>query len=312
MNQETLEAEQPIVAAFLKNARQLDRMPHALLLYGDNLAPVDEVASFFAKSLYCDRQPLACGKCESCRRFDESRITDFYELNGQAKTIRKEQVADLAENFVLRTKEKKHLAVYIVREVSNITAEAANALLKFLEEPPEAVQAILTTTGREKILPTILSRVISLRVLPVQPKYEEGSIDPKVALLAESLRSDREAVYQLAADKDFNRVFALAEEFLDALVFNREKGLNTLFASVAEQLKDSTCYNYFYNIVYQVFLRILNRDETCPYKDVVIGLRPQEKNIAQATSFLEEILASPRLNFNFTLVLGKLATLLEA
>ena len=46
-----------------------------------------------------------------------------------------------------------------------MTVEAANALLKFLEEPPSGVHAILTTTRREKVLPTILSRVVSLKLV---------------------------------------------------------------------------------------------------------------------------------------------------
>lgn len=312
MNTERLEEEQPIVARFFASSRSNDKLPHALLLYGDNLAPVDDVAEFLAQSLFCENETFACQKCSGCRRFLERKISDFYFVDGRQKTIKKDQINELADNFVLSTKEKLHRACYIIFEASSITGEAANALLKFLEEPPANVQAILTSTAREKILPTILSRVVSLRVLPVSRSYEEGSIDLKAALVLEGMKTSQMDIEDLAADKDFDRSFTLANDFLDTLIFNRDKGLNILFSAVADQLKDSTCYNYFYNIVYQVFLRVLNKDENCAYKDVVIGLRPIEKQIVNATAFLEEILASSRLNFNFTLVLGKLAALLEA
>ena len=102
-----------------------------------------------------------------------------------------------------------------------MTEESANALLKFLEEPPANVYAILTTTSKESILPTIISRVVSLRAFPQKYNYEEGSIDPKALFLIQGLRL-KEDPLEIAADKTFNTVFEMAIDFLNLLVLYQQ------------------------------------------------------------------------------------------
>lgn len=310
MNKEQFLKTQKIASQFFCNARKHSHLPHAILLFGDKNAPVKDVASFLAKSLRCNKDILACDNCSGCQEYDESKTADFYIIDGSSTIIKKDEINDLSDNFVLKSKDEKQAGLYLIYEIANITGPAANALLKFLEEPPEGVQAILTTTVREKVLPTILSRVVSLRVLPVTQEYEEGLIDSKALMVLSSYNLTQEETINLAANKDFNKVFLLANEFIETLIFNYNKGIHLLFSKIADQLKDSTCYNYLYSIIYQVFLSVGASDENCAYRDAVIGLKKHKEEIIKAADFLEEIISSSRLNFNFTLVLGRLAVIL--
>lgn len=310
MTKEEFLKNQPLISSFYLNAVKKNHLPHALLIYGDNLAPIDEIAEFLAKSLFCDEN-LACSNCEHCKLFDENRIGDFYIIDGRNQNIKKDQIEELSNQFVLTNKEENKCAAYIIYEVSNMTEESANALLKFLEEPPANVYAILTTTSKESILPTIISRVVSLRAFPQKYNYKEGSIDPKALFLIQGLRL-KEDPLEIAADKTFNTVFEMAIDFLNLLVFNYEKGIDLLFSKISANLKDQTCYNYFYGIVYQVFICISTNNTDSPFKEIILGLKSHKEAIYNATIFLEKILSAKKLNYNFTLVLGKLATILEA
>lgn len=310
MNKRQFLDTQKIASQFFCNARKHDHLPHAILLFGDKSAPVKEVASFLAKSLLCQNDLLACDECRGCHDYEEGKTADFYIIDGSSSIIKKEEINDLSNSFVLKSKDEKQAGLYLIYEIGNITGPAANALLKFLEEPPAGVHAILTTTIREKVLPTILSRVVSIRVLPVIQEYEEGLLDPKVLMVLASYNLTQDETITLAANKDFNKVFLLANEFIDTLIFNYDKGIHLLFSKIADQLKDSTCYNYLYSIIYQVFLKVGTSDETCAYRDAVIGLKRHKEEIIKAADFLEEVISSSRLNFNFTLVLGKLAIIL--
>lgn len=104
----------------------------------------------------------------------------------------------------------------------------------------------------------------------------------------------------------------MAIDFLNLLVFNYEKGIDLLFSKISANLKDQTCYNYFYGIVYQVFICISTNNTDSPFKEIILGLKSHKEAIYNATIFLEKILSAKKLNYNFTLVLGKLATILEA
>ena len=89
MTKEEFLKNQPLISSFYLNAVKKNHLPHALLIYGDNLAPIDEIAEFLAKSLFCD-EDLACSKCEHCKLFDENRIGDFYIIDGRNQNIKKE------------------------------------------------------------------------------------------------------------------------------------------------------------------------------------------------------------------------------
>ncbi|OQA79282.1 MAG: DNA polymerase III subunit tau [Tenericutes bacterium ADurb.Bin239] len=159
---------QPILFQTFGNALKNNNLSHAYLLDGEPGTPLKEVAFYLAKSLVCDNpNPFACDKCLSCHRFEEGNYTDFFFFDGAESSIKKESVLALEKAFNMTSVEHKGVLIYVTHNVENMTIEATNALLKFLEEPAGKVYAFLTTNNLHNVIPTIKSRsqIISLQLI---------------------------------------------------------------------------------------------------------------------------------------------------
>ena len=165
---EYLKDYQPLLFQTFGNALTSSNLSHAYLLDGEEGTPLKDVAFYLAKSLVCDNpNPYACNTCESCLRFDHGNYTDFYFFDGSESSIKKESVLELEKAFNFTSVEHKGVLIYVMHNVENMTLEAINALLKFLEEPAKNVYAFLTTSNTTNVLPTILSRsqILSLQTI---------------------------------------------------------------------------------------------------------------------------------------------------
>lgn len=143
----------------LKNAIARGQLAHAYLFTGPRGVGKTTCARIFAKAINClnptpDHE--ACGECESCRAFNEGRSFSIHELDA-ASNNSVEDIRALTEKVRIPPQVGKY-SVYIIDEVHMLSANAFNAFLKTLEEPPHYAIFILATTEKHKILPTILSR----------------------------------------------------------------------------------------------------------------------------------------------------------
>lgn len=117
------------------------------------------VAKYLAQVLNCQENNFeACGICPSCQKIQNLNHPDVHWINaGNFDVIKIEQVRRLSEEINLRPFEARR-KVFIILDCDNLTEEAANCLLKTLEEPPLNSLIILTTPKIKKLLPTIISR----------------------------------------------------------------------------------------------------------------------------------------------------------
>lgn len=154
---------------FLEKLLKPGSRPHALLFYGMGGIGKKMLALHFAKTFLCKsvaKKP--CGICESCRLMDIENNSfahpDFYLLTAEeaGKDIKIEQVKEMAKQAAFAPVLSEH-KVCIIDDAGQMTAEAANSLLKLLEEPPPGWLFILITQQAERLLPTVLSRVVRLR-----------------------------------------------------------------------------------------------------------------------------------------------------
>lgn len=154
---------------FLQKLLKPGSRPHALLFYGMGGIGKKMLALHFAKTFLCKsvaKKP--CGICESCRLIDIENNSfahpDFYLLTAEeaGKDIKIEQVKEMAKQAAFAPVLSEH-KVCIIDDAGQMTAEAANSLLKLLEEPPPGWLFILITQQAERLLPTVLSRVVRLR-----------------------------------------------------------------------------------------------------------------------------------------------------
>lgn len=204
-----VEKNQPLLSKTFSLAIKGNRIAHAYLLLGEPGIPLKEIAIFMAKSILCDHgDPLADETCNTCKRIEEGEYPDLIICNGEEASIKKEDVGLVTSSFSKTALEEKGIMIYIIHQVENMTGEACNSILKFLEEPTPNTYAILTSNNEAKILPTIISRCESIRLL-LKPREEvekeaiEDGINEEDAELLSPFYNDASLIKSIVETDDY-------------------------------------------------------------------------------------------------------------
>jgi DNA polymerase-3 subunit delta' len=158
------------VVALLERSLAAERVAHAYLFTGPPGVGKTTLARALAQALNCTGEPSACDECLACRKIAKDLHPDVRLVRGEGAggAIKINQVRALQREAVLAPNEGRH-RVYILRQFDRATLEAANCLLKTLEEPPAHAVLILTATVGDALPSTIVSRcqTFALRPLPI-------------------------------------------------------------------------------------------------------------------------------------------------
>ncbi|MCZ2475380.1 DNA polymerase III subunit gamma/tau [Aquirufa ecclesiirivi] len=147
------------ITTTLKNAIKSNHLAQAFLFCGPRGVGKTTCARILAKTINCENQSTegeACGTCSSCQSFQENTSLTIHELDA-ASNNSVDDIRSLIDQ-VRYPPQSGRYKVYIIDEVHMLSAQAFNAFLKTLEEPPSYAIFILATTEKHKILSTILSR----------------------------------------------------------------------------------------------------------------------------------------------------------
>lgn len=166
--EQTIVGHEQIIAQ-LHHAIQTNRIAGAYLFVGPVGVGKETVANHFAKSINClELDDGACGTCISCRKTDDGNHPDTQIVSPSGAWIRIDQIRELQKRIVYRPYEGVR-KVAILREAERMNLEAANCLLKTLEEPPAESVLILLTSNLDALLPTIRSRCQIIKFNPLRP-----------------------------------------------------------------------------------------------------------------------------------------------
>ncbi len=114
-----------------------------------------QLATALLQELNCPSS-LACGHCDSCLKIQTSKELFLHEVELQNDKVKIESIREMIQ-FTALTSWVPHRFV-VINHVERMTLQAANAVLKTLEEPPEGVHFVLITSNLSQVLPTIRSR----------------------------------------------------------------------------------------------------------------------------------------------------------
>ncbi|ULJ69911.1 DNA polymerase III subunit delta' [Wielerella bovis] len=214
--------------------------PNAWLFVGREHTGKTALAHHFAQALLCEQasaQHEPCGQCPSCHLFTQNAHPDFYtltpeqpETDGSRKLlqIKIDAVRAILEPLT-QTSVRGGRRVVLVSPAESMNIQAANALLKMLEEPPTAVIFLLVSHNRDRVLPTIKSRCRQF-ALPTPSHHEalsflqQHQIDNAENLLAFHSRAPlfdrqpendvlRENLLDLLAEPRLLKILDYAAEF---------------------------------------------------------------------------------------------------
>lgn len=229
MNQKQLRACQP---------QQFDRFVHILeqrqlnhaYLFSGYFGSL-EMALFLSKSLFCTEKQgvLPCESCRNCKLIDQEEFPDVTIIRPMNQIIKTERIRELVGQFYQSGIENQR-QVFIIEQAEKMHANAANSLLKVIEEPQSETYIFFLTNDQEQMLPTMRSRTQIFQFKKQEANLifqleKLGLVKKKARLLAQFSQS------QFEAEKLLNQAtfWTLVEEserlFSDILSRKRESYL---------------------------------------------------------------------------------------
>ena len=316
-----LSKHQKVVYKTFLNSLNKKSLSHAYLLIGNPGTPLFEVAHFLAKSIMCDDpSPFACNSCITCLRIDDNNYPDFLVFNGQKATIKKDDILQIESRFEKKAFESKGIRIYILHLVENMTEEAVNSLLKFLEEPDSNIYAFLTTNNEGNVLPTIVSRCqsLTLKSVPRTQVIEEAirlGVELEDAEFLSFFINDENLIEEYTRNGDEYKYFTEVKEclktFLNKLCEDKKEAIYYAQKDVASKLSSKNGARFFIDMLSQIFedlIKLLNGTEILLKSQDELLLSLKEE-IPNPSDLLVEILKMRNmlnLNVNVPLLLDHL------
>ena len=232
---------------------KLKRVPPVLLLSGSRGIGKREIGYFLAQWILCENSglveaetslfgnpsaeiaaprdgdtPSPCGKCARCLKALHGSWVDFTEVLSEAdedadnksNTLKIDQFRELKTKLGFGAHEGFYKFI-LIPDADRMTMQAANSMLKLLEEPPSGWVFVLTASDPTIILPTILSRCQTLKLKPFNG-------EEILALLTEAgTPAERKTLCAKIAQGSWKRAFALADDEL----WQRRKQILDFFES---------------------------------------------------------------------------------
>jgi DNA polymerase-3 subunit delta' len=191
------------VKKILKKSLQKKKIPNSMLFCGPEGVGKKAMAFVLAKAINCEqKKDDACETCSSCKAIDAGNHPDVMEIQPDGEVIKIEQMRTLRQIAYLKPMVGKK-RIFIVDEAEKMTEEAANSLLKILEEPPLFSYIILVTQNPYLIISTIKSRCQILNFPPVSRQ------DIEKILIERGCEEKKARVISLFVQGNLNKALSL-------------------------------------------------------------------------------------------------------
>lgn len=216
----------------LINSINENRLPHAIIIEGDEGSGKHTLARFITSAAVCSGENAPCGVCKNCHLADISSHPDIAVTAPEdgKKNISVAQIRSLKnETFV-----KPHMAkkrVFIIDGADTMNEQSQNALLKVLEEPPGDIVFIFITETKAALLETIISRCVTLTLSTpeksqaaefISKEYNYNPADIDEALEVSNCNIGK--ALAVLSGKGDTKTAAAAKEFLEFILRGDEFG----------------------------------------------------------------------------------------
>lgn len=179
----------PSVRETIQRSIQRGMFAGTHIIHGPAGAGQDTIAISLAKTLFCpEMEHDFCDECAICTRIENETFSDVIHLTpendwAEPKKPKRQYAIDHMRMVIKFAREQPYETdrkLFLMHRAEDIGVEAANCLLKMLEEPPAHVQFLLLTDALNAILPTILSRSRKIRLIPLKPDQLVSQLQSRV------------------------------------------------------------------------------------------------------------------------------------
>ncbi len=289
--------EQPIVYRTLINSYNSNKLSHAYLFELNGYSKGYNLAIDFAKLLLCNNDT-------------NNDKLELKIIETDTQTIKKEQLDELQKEFMKKALngDKK---VYIIKEAEKLNDSSSNSLLKFLEEPPEGIIAILLTNNANLLLDTIVSRcqILSFK----KENIEEFNSINKIAY---SLFYDDKDINEFINNTGITYIDMIIE-YLVNFEKNKLENLVLKNKSFLEIFNDRIKLKIAFDLMilfYKDVINIILKNKNILYNDYIDSLtivsdKNDLVNISKKVKILVDLSSTIKYNVNSNLLMDKLIIL---
>lgn len=226
------------IKAHLRNALDTGKVSHAYIISGEKSSGKEFIAQVFAMALQCEkREPEPCQECHSCKQALSHNHPDIIRvMHEKPNTISVDDIRRQVNGDVAIKPYSGPYKVYIINEAEKMTIQAQNALLKTLEEPPAYAVILLLVSNQNALLPTIVSRCVTLNMKPVSDELIKDYLmrqlrvpDYKAEVCVAFARGNIGKAKALASSEEFENV---KTEAISLLKYIRDLELSEMLAAV--------------------------------------------------------------------------------
>jgi len=162
------------VKQHLQTAIEQNKISHSYIINGEQGSGKKLMAAIFAETLQCEDKGInPCGLCKSCIQAESKNHPDIIWVTHEKYSIGVDDIRSQLNNDIGIKPYSSPYKIYIIPDADKMTEQAQNALLKTIEEPPEYAIIMLLTNNMESLLPTIMSRCVTLNLKPVKAELIE-------------------------------------------------------------------------------------------------------------------------------------------
>ncbi len=307
------------VVSHLQNAIDCGKVSHAYIIHGEHGAGKRILAEVLSTTLQCEEgKNDSCGICRSCKQAMSKNQPDIiYVTHEKPNTISVDDIREQVVDTVDVRPYSSRYKIYIIDEADKMTPQAQNALLKTIEEPPEYAVILLLVSNISTMLPTVLSRCLTLKLGTVEDKLikeylmehlhlPDYSADMCVAFAGGFLGK----AVRLASNEDFN---AMKQNLIALLRNLPQMELNELVRKVKELQEYKLRMDDFFDILIVWFRDVLlfkatNDHNSIIFKDETSGIVKQASisgydGLERIIEAIEKAKVRLKANVNFELTL---------
>ncbi len=245
---------QPFVYNFVSSIVKNKKIAHAYLFDTKNLTDKMEFVIFFVKAILCEKYINSdnCSACEICRNIDSNICSDIKIIELDGLWIKKEQILELQKEMSTKSTELPY-KIYIIKNCEFLNKQAANSLLKFLEEPEEGVIAILLTDNIHKVMNTIKSRCQVFTFKKENNNENESKFDREVSILNKSIENSNGLDII-----DEKKIIEQVIEFIENIEIDKERSILFINTKLDNMVSNRVKLIFMFDIIFLFYKDVLN------------------------------------------------------